>query len=53
MPKYKGAIVGLELKGFNLDNQNSWEKNYRWLQENTEKLVDFFYPRIIKIKNGL
>ena len=53
MPKYKGATVGLVIKNFNLDNQDNWEKYYEWLKDNTEKLVGFFYKRIIKIKNGL
>lgn len=53
MPKYKGATVGLIIKNFNLDNQESWEIYYKWLKNNSEKLVRFFYKRIVKIKNGL
>lgn len=53
MPQYKGAIVGLELKNFILDNKSSWQGHYEWLKDNAEKLIDYFYPRIIKIKNGL
>jgi hypothetical protein len=52
MPKYKGAAVGLELKNFVLDRQDTWEGHYAWLKENTESLVKFFYPEIMKIKNG-
>ena len=53
MPKYKGATVGLIIKNFNIDNQESWETYYKWLKENSEKLVRFFYKRIVEIKNGL
>ena len=53
MPQYKGATVGLDLNNFILDNQNSWGEHYIWLKDNTEKLVKFFQPVIVNIKNGL
>ena len=42
---------GLVLRNFILDNQDGWDKHYEWLKENSEKLVKFFYSKIIEIKN--
>lgn len=53
MPQYKGASVGLELKNFVLDNQSDWKRHHGWLKEHAEKLVEFFYPEILKIKSGM
>ena len=53
MPQYKGASVGLELKNFVLDNQGDWKKHHGWLKEHAEKLVEFFYPEILKVKSGM
>lgn len=52
MPQYKGATVGIEMKNFILDNKDNWPKYFDWLKIHAEKLVDSFYPSILKIKHN-
>ncbi len=53
LPKNKGAIISLELKKFDLDKNDLWVKVYPKLKENCEKLNNYFYYKINKIKNGM
>lgn len=52
MPGKKGANVGLELKGFDLNNVKNWEVYHEWLLKNLEDLTAYFYPRLVSLRNG-